>query len=173
MPTVDPTKDGAGRIKRIVWKVAGSPTGQWYLRHLSPRLDPTPMRWTHGRVSSIGTWPRFLLLTHTGAKSGTERTTPLICFSDGDRAILIASNYGGTRHPAWYHNVTANPTVTLSECGFDGRFLGEEVTGAEYDRLWTLAKEWNPCYDMYEASSGDRRIPLLAFTPILTSTNVT
>jgi deazaflavin-dependent oxidoreductase (nitroreductase family) len=67
----------------------------------------------------------LVLLTHKRAKSGGERTTPLIYFTDGDRVILIASNYGGTRHPSWYHNVKANPTVTLAAGGFEGRFVGE------------------------------------------------
>jgi deazaflavin-dependent oxidoreductase (nitroreductase family) len=117
-------------------------------------------------LSSLGTWPRCVLLTHTGAKSGIERATPLIYFTDGDRVILVASNYGGTQHPAWYHNVLANPTVTLWGGGFEGRFVGQEITGSEYDRLWALAKQWIPGYNVYEASSGDRKIPLLAFTPI-------
>lgn len=166
IPSVDPTTDSAGFVKGVIGKFAMTPIGQWYLRHVSPRVDPALMRRTRGRVSSIGTWPRFVLLTHTGAKSGIERTTPLIYFTDGDRVILVASNYGGSRHPAWYHNVLANPTVTLCGGGYEGRFVGHEVTGAEYDRLWALAKQWNPGYNMYEASSGDRRIPLLAFTPM-------
>ncbi|MBX7433462.1 nitroreductase/quinone reductase family protein [Mycobacterium sp. Y57] len=165
IPEVDPSTDSAGLLKRSIGKVAMAPAGQWYLRHISPRIDPVLMRATRGRVSSIGTWPRFLLLTHTGAKSGIVRTTPLIYFTDADRVILIASNYGGTRHPAWYHNVRANPTVTLSAGGFEGRFVGEEVGGADYDRLWALAKHWNPGYPRYEASAGERAIPLLAFTP--------
>jgi deazaflavin-dependent oxidoreductase (nitroreductase family) len=166
IPSVDPVTDSAGVVKGVVGKVAMSASGQWYLRHISPRVDATLMRRTRGRVSSMGTWPRCVLLIHTGAKSGVERTTPLIYFTDGDRAILVASNYGGTRHPAWYHNVLANPTVTLCGGGFEGRFVGQEVTGVEYDRLWALAKRWIRGYNKYEASSGDRKIPLVAFTPI-------
>ncbi|OBB75677.1 nitroreductase family deazaflavin-dependent oxidoreductase [Mycobacterium sp. 852014-52144_SCH5372336] len=166
IPTVDPTTDSRGFVKGVIGRFAMTPMGQWYLRHVSPRVDPALMRRTRGRVSSIGAWPRCVLLIHKGAKSGTERATPLIYFSDDDRVILVASNYGGTRHPAWYHNVVANPTVTLCGGGFEGRFLGQEVTDADYDRLWALAKQWNPGYNQYEASSGDRKIPLLAFTPI-------
>lgn len=124
------------------------------------------MRRTRGRLSSIGLWPKCVLLTHTGARSGVERVTPLIYFTVGPRVILVASNYGGTPHPAWYHNVLAHPAVTLYGGGSDGRFVGAEVTGADYDRLWALAKQWNPGYNVYEASSGGRRIPLLAFTPM-------
>jgi deazaflavin-dependent oxidoreductase (nitroreductase family) len=166
IPPVYPTTDGNGVLKNVFGKVGMSRGVQWYLRHISPRVDPMLIRLTRGRVSSMGAWPRCILLTHTGARSGIERTTPLIYFTDGDRVILIASNYGATRHPAWYHNVIANPTVTLCRGGFEGRFVGQEVTGAEYDRLWGLATQWNPGYRRYEASSGDRRIPLLACAPI-------
>jgi deazaflavin-dependent oxidoreductase (nitroreductase family) len=166
IPSVDPTTDSAGYLKGVIREFAMTPSGQWYLRHISPRVDPALMRRTRGRVSSMGTWPRCVLLTHTGAKSGIARVTPLIYLTDGERVILVASNYGGTRHPAWYHNVMANPTVTLCGGGFEGRFVGQEVTGVEYDRLWALAMQWNPGYNKYEASSGERKIPLVAFTPI-------
>jgi deazaflavin-dependent oxidoreductase (nitroreductase family) len=106
-----------------------------------------------------------VLLTHTGARSGTRRTTPLIYFTDRDRVILIASNYGSTCHPAWYHNVKANPEVTLSAWGFEGPFVGAEVTGADRDRLWALATSWLAGYEQYQRSAGGRQIPLLAFTP--------
>lgn len=167
IPRVDPIADSlvSSPAKRMVINAAISPGGQWFLRHVSPRVDPRLMRLTRGRVSSVGTFPRSVLLTSTGAKSGVQRTTPLIYFTDGDRVILVASNYGGTTHPAWYHNVKANPVVTLLGGGYEGRFVGEEITGAERERLWTLAKKWNPGYEQYEVLAGDRQIPLLAFTP--------
>lgn len=156
--------------KRSIGQFAFSPAGQWFLRNISPRVDPMLIRLTHGRITSTGPWPRFVLLTHTGAKSGIERTTPLLYFTDGDRVILIASNYGGSRHPAWYHNVKVNSTVTLYAGGFEGRFFGEEVTGAERDRLWSTAKQWLPGYDTYQSAAGDRQIPILAFTQIENAT---
>src|ERR1700728_895762 len=113
--------------KRSIAQFAFSPAGQWIFRNISPRIDPMLIRLTHGRLSSTGPWPRYLLLTHTGAKSGIQRTTPVIYFTDGDGVILIASNYGGSRSPAWYYNVKVNSTVTLYAGDFEGRFVGEEV----------------------------------------------
>jgi hypothetical protein len=77
IPPVDPTTDSVGVVKGAVGKVGMSRSAQWYLRNISPRVDPTLMRLTRGRVSSIGTWPRCVLVTHKGAKSGIERATPL------------------------------------------------------------------------------------------------
>ena len=61
-------------------------------------------------------------------------------------------------HLAWFRNVKANPTVTLLGGGFKGRFTGQEVVGADYDRLWGMAKKWQAGYNRYEASAGHRRI---------------
>ena len=66
-----------------------------------------------GRVdSALGQIP-IVLLTVRGARSGVERTVPLLYFSDGDDVILIASSYGRPKFPAWYYNLKANPDVTL------------------------------------------------------------
>jgi deazaflavin-dependent oxidoreductase (nitroreductase family) len=116
---------------------------------------------SRGRISTIAVTP-VVLLTHTGARSGTRRTTPLIYFTDHDRVILIASNYGSSHHPAWYHNVKANPEVTLSARGFQGPFIGTEVTGAERDRLWALATGWLAGY-LNMRLDGGYCLPCVAF----------
>ena len=60
----------------------------------------------------------FASMTTTGARSRTTaRSTAVIYFNDGDDVILIASNYGGTKHPAWYHNLKAHPRATLRRGG--------------------------------------------------------
>ena len=57
------------------------------------------------------------LLTTTGAKTGQPRTNPVFYFHDGPDVIVIASNYGADKHPAWYHNLTANPRVQIATNG--------------------------------------------------------
>jgi len=118
IPGVDPTTDGRGRVKAAIGKVAMTSAGQWYLRHVSPKIDEPLMRRTRGRVNSIGVWPRFVLLTHTGAKSGIERVTPLIYFTDGDRVILVASNYGSTpsRSPTLRGSSRRRPSRLADSC---------------------------------------------------------
>ena len=51
----------------------------------------------------------MVVLTSVGACSGERREVPLAYFTDGDDEVLIASNYGGKTHPAWYHNLRAQP----------------------------------------------------------------
>jgi deazaflavin-dependent oxidoreductase (nitroreductase family) len=138
---------------------------QSFLRKYGWRLDRAVIKATNGHVSMSLLIPE-VLLTHTGAKSGIERSTPLTYFSDGGRVIVIASNYGDHRHPGWYHNVKANPRVTLTARGYQGTFVGEDTTGAERDRLFELAKQFMPNYAGYEKTAGGRRIPVVAFTEV-------
>ena len=72
-------------------------------------------RVTGGRlgVNVPGGPGKMLLLDHVGAKSGTERTCPLLFIEDGENAVIIASKGGYPKHPAWYHNLMANPDTTV------------------------------------------------------------
>ena len=103
----------------------------------------------------------LLLLTTTGAKSGKQTVSPVICTVDGDRLLVYASAGGGPSHPAWYHNLVANPEVTV-EFGtetFPAR--ATLVTGAERDRLWDEQVARAPGFGDYQR--GNRRvIPVVA-----------
>lgn len=74
----------------------------------------------------------MVLLTTTGARSGEARTSPLTYTTDGDRLVLIASRAGDDRHPAWYHNLVANPEVTI-ELGTE-RFPARALVADEPER---------------------------------------
>src|SRR5687767_12005419 len=71
-----------------------------------------------GKVGGMFAGAPMVLLTTTGAKSGQQRTTPLVYTTDGDRLVVIASKGGAPTHPDWYHNVVKNPTVGV-EVGSD------------------------------------------------------
>jgi len=106
-----------------------------------------------------------VLLTHTGAKSGKKRTTPLAYFTDDDDVVLIASRGGHRDHPAWYHNVVANPEVELWTKGGGGRYRARDATGNERERLWALATGFYPGFARYQERAGDRRIPVIVCSP--------
>jgi len=86
-------------------------------------------------------------MTHVGAKSGRTRRSALVYFTDRGRVILIATNFGGSRNPAWYRNVRANPLVAMYGRGICGRFVAEEIYDAERDRLFQRAKDAPGPYD--------------------------
>jgi len=113
-----------------------------------------------GKVSGPFASAPLILVTHTGAKTGTRRTSPLVFTRDGDRIVLIASKGGAPTHPHWYLNMTANPQVTVELPGetFEARVT--EVTGEERDRLYAAQAAQMPNFDDY-AKATDRKIPVL------------
>jgi deazaflavin-dependent oxidoreductase (nitroreductase family) len=113
-----------------------------------------------GRVAAFGDTP-LLLLTTTGARSGRPHTTPLVWLSDGDRLVVFGSKAGAPTHPAWYHNLVANPVVTV-EVG-DERFEAEAtvVSGEERAALFARQAEARPQFREYQAKTA-RKIPAIA-----------
>ena len=77
-----------------------------------------------------------VMLTTTGARTGQQRTLPVIAVPDGDNLVVIASNWGQRRHPAWYHNLRAHPEATVTVGGVSRRVRAHEAVGEERDRLW-------------------------------------
>jgi deazaflavin-dependent oxidoreductase (nitroreductase family) len=163
IPAVDPT--AGSPLLRVGARLTGNTPGRWLARRVAPRVDRRLLRWSRGRLSSAVVTPELVLI-HTGVKTGRRRTTPLTYFTDGGRVIVVASNYGGSRQPSWYYNVLAQPRVAISAGGYTGTFIGHEVSGAERDRLWKLAKAFIPSYADYERLAGERPIPVLAFSEI-------
>lgn len=113
-----------------------------------------------GKVGGPFAGAPMLLLTHTGAKSGKVRTTPLVCTHDGDDMIIIASKRGAPEHPAWYHNLVVNPAVTV-EVGTD-RFdaTAVEVAGGDRQRLFDAQSALMPAFKEYQEKTT-RTIPVL------------
>jgi deazaflavin-dependent oxidoreductase (nitroreductase family) len=102
----------------------------------------------------------MILVTHKGAKSGTDRTTPLVYTTDGDRIVIIASKAGSPTSPDWYHNLRANPDVTV-EIGtekFPAR--AKVVTGEERRRLYDAQAALMPNFKEYQEKTT-REIPVV------------
>ena len=103
--------------------------------------------------------PPMLLLDHVGAKSAKKRTTPLAYLRDGDDLIIVASKGGHPRHPAWYHNLRANPETTVQVGGERRPVRARVADAAERERLWPKVVELYGGYDGYQRKT-DRVIPL-------------
>jgi deazaflavin-dependent oxidoreductase (nitroreductase family) len=107
----------------------------------------------------------MLLLDHVGAKSGAKRTSPLLYFADGDNVVVVASKGGFPKHPAWYHNLMANPD-TMVQIGPERRLVHSRVaTPEEHERLWPVALKMYHGYADYQARSKGREIPLVILEP--------
>lgn len=167
VPPVDPTAPRRLR-KAILEPLALSDAGRWYVINVAPHIDRSLGRLTKGRLTSVPGVP-MLLLTHRGAKSGRTYLTPLLYFTDGlnQDVVLIASNYGRARHPAWVANVRANPEVHLQARGRGGRYRARIADDAERDRLFALAKQLTRAYADYERRTADHRtIRIVVCSPL-------
>jgi deazaflavin-dependent oxidoreductase (nitroreductase family) len=102
----------------------------------------------------------MLLLTTTGAKSGQSRTTPLVHSTDSDRIVIIASKGGAPTHPDWYHNLLANPEVTVELGTETFRARATVAEGAERDRIFARVVEQMPGFGEYQKNTT-RVIPVV------------
>jgi len=75
----------------------------------------TEFRANHGRVGGDFDGAPLLLLHHRGARTGTERVTPVMYRHDGDTWVIFASKAGAPTNPDWYHNLRANPDTTIED----------------------------------------------------------
>ena len=114
-----------------------------------------------GKVGGPFEGAPMLLLTTTGAKSGQARTAPLVYLPDGDRYVVFASKAGAPTNPDWYHNLVANPAVSV-EVGSDRVDADAvELTGDERDQLFAKQAERMPGFKDYQAKTT-RVIPVVA-----------
>ncbi|MFI6823951.1 nitroreductase/quinone reductase family protein [Micromonospora sp. NPDC050187] len=124
-------------------------------------------RANNGRVGGMFEDSRLLLLTTTGARTGQPHTTPLGYLPDtGDRLLVVASAGGSPRHPAWYHNIRANPLVTVESGVFTYQAEATVLTGNERDRIFARIVEVAPGYADYQARTT-RIIPVVALTEVV------
>lgn len=115
-----------------------------------------------GRIPSLG---NMLLLDHVGARTGAKRTSPLLYTPDGDNLVIVASKGGYPKHPAWFHNLVANPDTTI-QLGSERRPVHARVaTSEERERLWPMVVKTYRGYATYQARSRGREIPLIVLEP--------
>jgi len=114
-----------------------------------------------GKVGDPFEGATMLLLHHVGARSGTERVTPLVYFPDGDRMVIVASAAGAPKNPDWYHNIKATPRVEV-EVGTDTVAVeAQELTGVERDEKWAEITAAAPGFAEYQTKTS-RVIPVIA-----------
>ena len=116
-------------------------------------------RTSSGKVGGMFANMPLLLLTTIGAKSGQPRTTPVAYIIDGDHFAIVASKAGAPTNPDWYHNILANPVVTV-EIGGE-RFQARAVVAEEQERkrLYAQMVARVPQFAEYQQKTS-RQIPV-------------
>jgi len=156
---VDPTKS-PGWFSRAYAAFSNTRLGRFLSIKVVWRVDPLLMRLTGGRFGLDLVIPTALLETR-GAKSGALRRNVVIYFHDGDKVTIVASKLGFDQHPAWFHNLRANPEVRLAGIPMRATVVGDE---AERERLWTLADRVFAPYAAYRRRTA-RTIPIVQLSP--------
>jgi deazaflavin-dependent oxidoreductase (nitroreductase family) len=146
------------------WTPAEERLGTVAVRIMSA-LNTWIFQWSGGRLGN-----RFmrgapvLLLTTTGAKSGAQRTTPLIYLADGPRVVLVASKGGMSHSPGWYHNLVAHPECTVQIGGAKRAMHARRASREEKAALWPRLVAIYRDYDDYQARTR-RDIPVVILSP--------
>lgn len=119
-----------------------------------------------GRVGGPFEGADVLLLHHTGARSGTQRVSPLAFQRVGESFAVFASKAGAPENPAWYHNLLAHPDTTVEVGTATVAVTARLAQPAERDVLWERQKQRSPGFAQYEAKAAPRRIPVVVLDPV-------
>jgi deazaflavin-dependent oxidoreductase (nitroreductase family) len=147
-----------------------------YLGRRSTKIHVALYRWSSGKLGGhVPGWSdaRIALVDHMGAKSGVIRTSPLMYHEDGEAIAVAASKAGQPTHPAWFHNLKANPDTTIQIGSVVREVRARIATEEEHDRLWPQFVAFYPGYDFLQRNAKGRKIPIVILDPSLaTRSNV-
>jgi deazaflavin-dependent oxidoreductase (nitroreductase family) len=117
-----------------------------------------------GRVGGPWEGTPLILLHHIGVKSGIEHVTPVGCFPQADgRFVVVASNGGSPIHPAWYHNLKANPRVDVEVGAATFTVVANELGSTARAELWPQHAAQTPQIADHQAKVA-RQIPVIMLT---------
>jgi deazaflavin-dependent oxidoreductase (nitroreductase family) len=146
-------------LQRALKLVGESPA--W---RVTGRIHAALYRATGGRIGHSAGRITNLLLTTTGRRSGQARTVPLAYLADGERFVVVASNGGADRPPAWWTNLRARPEAIVQVGARVVPVVARAATAAEHAVLWPRLTAVNPFFAQY-AQITSRRIPVVVLEP--------
>ena len=155
-------------FKNLMKRIASIKPVTWVYSKTLHHFDSTVLRMSGGQatLTSVLTGLPIVTLTAKGVKSGQPRSVPLIGIPDGDKVVLIATNWGQKSYPSWYFNLRACPEATVTLKGETRILIAREADPAERERYWPLAVKYYPGYDRYKERIGDsRKIPIMVLEP--------
>lgn len=128
-------------------------------------LSPVDTRFRRHPLTTLGTDFPLCYLTVRGRRSEELRTVPLLHVRDGERVVLIASNWGQRHHPAWALNLDAAGEASVATPGEEPRAMTvRRATAEEWERYWAEALRFWPGYEGYRQRAG-REIRMFVLAP--------
>ncbi len=161
----DPRAPRRGRVHAGAVAATRALRVAYPLQRAAYRVHDWAFRRSGGRIGRMFARRPCLVLTTTGRRSGRPRTVVLVYVADDERWVVVASNMGSHRAPAWLGNLRADPRATVTIGGRSVPVLAREATEAEHDALWDRVDRANyGQYGRYQAIAA-RRIPLVILEP--------
>jgi len=133
--------------------------GRWLLR-LVTRVHRAVYLSTRGTIGGRLLWIRILLLNHVGRKTGRLRRTPLLYVKNGDDWVIVASNAGSDKHPAWLHNLADRPIARIQVGREEVEVNWRKAAPDETEALWRKLTRAYPFYPAYRRRAN-REIPVV------------
>jgi deazaflavin-dependent oxidoreductase (nitroreductase family) len=160
--------DDANGVQRILRRFAASGPGSWLFARVLHHIDRPVHRLTRGRYTfaSLLSGIPVVMLTTTGARSGRDRTVPVLGIPAEGGLAIIASNFGQSRHPAWYHNLRAHPEADVVVDRAHRRVRAVEAEGERRREIWAQGLRVYPGFGEYERRASHRRIIVFVLEPV-------
>jgi deazaflavin-dependent oxidoreductase (nitroreductase family) len=154
------TFDRANVVQRALRRFGASGPGSWLFARVLHHIDRPVFKLSRGRFTfaSLVSGLPVVMLTTTGAKSGQQRTSPVLGFPTAEGLVVIASNFGQEKNPAWYHNLRAKPEGEVCLEGTTHRFRASVAEGEQRARIWEQGLTIYPGWAQYEKRASHRRI---------------
>jgi deazaflavin-dependent oxidoreductase (nitroreductase family) len=119
-----------------------------------------------GKVGGPFAGSDILLLHHTGARTGTQRVSPLAFLRVGESFAIFASKAGGPSNPDWYHNLLAHARATVEVGSQTIAVTARVAEPTERDTIYDRQKQRNPAFAQYEERAAPRKIPVVVLDPV-------
>ncbi len=164
LEALDYTVKPANVLQRAMQRLASSRPGAWVFQRTVHPVDKLLFRMSRGRhtATSVLAGVPVILLTTTGARSGTARTMPLLGVPFHGQMAVVGSNYGQKATPGWVHNLEADPTATVSYRGRSVEVTARRASDDEADEVFGLGAAIYPGFPKYrERVSREIRVFVL------------
>jgi len=160
----------ANPLQRLMRRFASGGPGSWIFSRVAHHIDRPVFRLTKGKQTfgSLITGLPIVMLTTTGAKTGKQRTVPVLGLPSEGGMAVIASNFGQHNNPGWYYNLRANPEGNYSIVGEHGavRYRAVEATGERRQVIWETGLRVYPGWTQYEKRASHREIVVFVLEPV-------
>ena len=157
----------ANAVQRVTQKIAASRPGAWVFQRTLYPIDKGLYRLTNGRVTVPGLLAGLpvVMVTTTGAKTGKERTMPLLGIPMDEDMAVIGSNFGQSPTPGWVYNLRSNPGATVMHGSASVAVTARSATDAERERAFEVGATFYGGFPEYRERAAHRDIEVYVLEP--------